>query len=97
MYDLVIEEKAFRELAGFRASEQRLILDSIDQQLPAEPMTETRNRKPLRLNELASWELRVGRFRVFYDIDAATNTVRVKAIGAKEGNRLLIGGEEFEL
>jgi hypothetical protein len=33
---------------------------------------------------------------VFYEIDSAEQTVQVLAIGVKEGNRLFIGGEEFE-
>jgi mRNA-degrading endonuclease RelE of RelBE toxin-antitoxin system len=60
-------------------------------------LVETRNRKLLRENPLADWELRVGRFRVFYEVDAGNRLVRVVAVGAKEGNRLRIGGEEVEL
>ena len=33
---------------------------------------------------------------VFYQIDADTREVRILAVGVKEKNRLLIGGEEFE-
>jgi hypothetical protein len=62
---------------------------------------ETRNRKPLDQPAPfeASWELRCGpdnRFRVFYDVDAESQTVLVLAIGVNERNRLLIGGEEYE-
>jgi hypothetical protein len=34
---------------------------------------------------------------VFYDADPEEKKVSVLAIGIKEGNRLFIGGEEFEL
>lgn len=47
----------------------------------------------------AAWELRYGpqnRFRVFYDVYPAGRTVEIVAIGVKEGNRLIIGKEEFE-
>jgi hypothetical protein len=47
----------------------------------------------------ADWELRLGpgnRFRVFYQVNAEGREVRVLAVGIKERNRLLIGGEEFE-
>jgi hypothetical protein len=37
------------------------------------------------------------RFRVFYEVDSPGQRVWVLAIGVKEGNRLLIGGEEFQL
>jgi hypothetical protein len=36
------------------------------------------------------------RFRVFYDVNVAEQQVLVLAIGVKEGNRLLIGGKEFQ-
>ena len=54
------------------------------------------HRKPLRPNELARWELRIGEFRVFYDVEGA-NVVKIKAIGWKEHNRLLIRGREYHL
>ena len=67
-----------------------------------EPATETRNRKPLRQPAPfeATWELRFGpdnRFRVLYGIDEDDREVQIQAIGVKEGNRLLVGGEEVEL
>jgi mRNA-degrading endonuclease RelE of RelBE toxin-antitoxin system len=48
-------------------------------------------------NPLAPWELRVGDFRVFYDVDREGATVVVVAIGQKSHNRLRIGDEEIEL
>jgi hypothetical protein len=48
----------------------------------------------------AEWEIRFGphsRFRVLYDIDNENRTVQIVAIGEKEGNRLIVGGEEVEL
>jgi mRNA-degrading endonuclease RelE of RelBE toxin-antitoxin system len=36
-------------------------------------------------------------FRVFYDVNHEERTVSVLAIGVKAGNRLFIGGREFEL
>lgn len=58
---------------------------------------ETRNRKRLRPNDLAEWELRIGAFPVFYDIVADDEIVKVVAIGWKRGNDLFIHGEEYEL
>ena len=67
-----------------------------------ESTSETRNRKALEepASFGATWELRFGpknSFRVFYDVNPDEKTVSVLAIGVKEGNRLFIGGEEFEL
>lgn len=36
-------------------------------------------------------------FRVLYGIDEEGREVQIQAIGVKEGNRLLVGGEEVEL
>jgi hypothetical protein len=74
---------------------------AIKEQLSHTPTNETRNRKPLDQPAPfeASWELRCGpanRFRVFYDVDSALQEVQVLAVGVKDRNRLLIGGEEYE-
>jgi hypothetical protein len=39
----------------------------------------------------------VDAFRVFYDIDESPPRVRIVAIGEKQGSKLFIHGEEFEL
>ena len=75
---------------------------TIKEQLTVTPTEETRNRKPLEQPAPfgASWELRCGpdnRFRVFYEVDSAAHEVQVLAVGVKDRNRLLIGGEEYEL
>jgi hypothetical protein len=43
--------------------ERSALLDAIEQRLVDQPLTETRNRKPLRPNPLAPWELRGGKLR----------------------------------
>jgi mRNA-degrading endonuclease RelE of RelBE toxin-antitoxin system len=48
-------------------------------------------------NERAPWELSVGDFRVFYDIDLESEIVTILAIGKKTHNILRIGDEEVEL
>ena len=73
-----------------------MILAAVETQLSREPMVETRNRKRLRPNPLAPWELRIGDFRVFYDVEQS-GVVTVLAIGTKRGNRLRIEGVEIEL
>jgi hypothetical protein len=37
------------------------------------------------------------RFRVFYEVDSALYEVQVLAVGVKDRNRLIIGGEEYAL
>ena len=77
------------DLVGLRAYDLARILDKIDEQLIYEPARETRNKKmlvglvpPWDYLEPA-WELRVGEYRVFYDVDERTLTVTIRAIRFK--------------
>ena len=88
---------AIEDLRWFGKYQQRQILGSIIAHLTQQPGGETRNRKRLRQNALAEWELRVGAFRVFYDVDEEHRQVKVEAIGRKEGSRLYVGGKEYRL
>jgi len=96
-YTIDYTASAEGDIAYFRKYEQGLIVDAIDDQLLHEPDQETRNRKVLDPNPLAAWELRIGRYRVFYDVDAMTWLVLVKAVGWKEHNTLYIRGKEYIL
>lgn len=59
---------------------------------------ETRNRKPMRPNPIAPWELRSGTLRAYYDCrEEPEPVVTVLAVGVKKRNRVFIGGEEVEL
>lgn len=85
-------------LRALTARQQGIVLDTVDKQLTSQPMVETKNRKPMRPNPLASWELRIGKLRVYYDIEEETEKlVYIVAIGIKERNRVWIGGEEIDL
>ena len=97
MYVINYSFESLDDLHFFRKREQQEIMDSIDAQLRYEPTVETRNRKELRPNEVASWELRIGRFRVFYDVDEEDRNVSIEAIGFKIGRELFIRGERTEL
>ena len=65
------------------------ILDSIEEQLAHEPATATRNRKLLEnltppWQAVAPiWELRVGEYRVFYDVSFAESVDVVRAVRKK--------------
>jgi hypothetical protein len=79
-----------------------LIRNTIENQLRFEPDVETRNRKPVEPPTIleADWELRFGpnnRFRAFYTINIGQREVYIVAIGVKQGNKLVISGEEVEL
>ena len=68
-FTIELTEESLESLTFLRKHEQVVVLDAIELQLASEPVTETRNRKPLRPNELSQWELRVGHLRAFYNVD----------------------------
>jgi mRNA-degrading endonuclease RelE of RelBE toxin-antitoxin system len=97
MHELLYTDSAREDLRDLPQRSRKLVLDAADRHLLHEPGTTTRNRKPLRPNSLAEWELRIGNHRIFYDLDADRQVVKVKAVGVKKHNRLLIRGQEYEL
>ena len=97
MYNIEFEPSAQEDLKSLRKFEQQQVVDSIETQLRHEPTIETRNRKRLRPNGIAAFELRVGQFRVFYNVDEKAWIVRIEAVGFKIGNLLFIRGESREL
>ena len=100
-YTLMYARGVVNHLKSIDAKYENVIRDTIEEQLQFEPAAETRNRKPLRQPApfAAQWEIRFGpdnRFRVFYQVQADSLTVRILAVGVKDRSRLLIGGEEYE-
>jgi mRNA-degrading endonuclease RelE of RelBE toxin-antitoxin system len=89
-YAILIHELALEEIRGLRVFDQRKILDSIDEQLSQEPTVPTRRRKCLEgvrpefEHALPVWELRIGKFRAFYDVDAANHEVHIRAVRRKD-------------
>jgi len=78
--------------------QQVIILDSVERQLQDQPTVETRNRKPMRPNPLAPWELRIGNLRVYYDVETKPkHVVYIRAVGVKDRNRVIIGNEVVKL
>lgn|SRR5512134_309905 len=96
-YGIRFAESVKDQIRQLSARQRAQLIDAVEQQLSHEPMVETRNRKPLRPNPLAPWELRVGDLRVFYEVATGENEVRVLAVGQKRGNTVWVGGKEVPL
>ena len=97
-YKIAFADSVKAHLQVLTGMQRATVLDAIERRLTNEPLSETRNRKPLRPNPIAPWELRVGTLRVFYDVsEGQPPTVRVLAVGVKDGNVLRIGGQEIQL
>jgi len=102
MFEIGFAPETVAHLAVIERRYHRLIARAMDEQLRHTPEQRTRNRKPLEQPSPfgATWELRFGPgncFRVYYEVDRSRRTVWVLAIGVKVRERLLVGGEEFEL
>jgi mRNA-degrading endonuclease RelE of RelBE toxin-antitoxin system len=96
-FGIEMTEEARTDLSSYIAFERKLIVSEIRRQLENRPNVETRNCKPLRENPIASWELRVGKHRIFYEVDETTRTVSVVSVGHKEHNVLWVRGKEVQL
>jgi mRNA-degrading endonuclease RelE of RelBE toxin-antitoxin system len=97
IYDIEVTEEAKLDLSNYTAFDRKIIVSEIRSQLTYQPNVETKNRKRLRDNPLASWALRVGQFRVFYEVTEAILMVSVVAVGHKEHNVLWVRGKEVKL
>ena len=95
MYRIEFSPESVDNLRFLTARQQREALDAIKEQLIYQPEVETRDRKPMRPNPIAPWELRIGNLRVYCRIERST--VRVAAIGIKDRNEVRIGKEVVEI
>jgi mRNA-degrading endonuclease RelE of RelBE toxin-antitoxin system len=57
MYRIELTPEVIDDLKKLRKFDLKRIMDGIEHQLAQEPTKETRNRKRLRPNQLAQWEL----------------------------------------
>jgi mRNA-degrading endonuclease RelE of RelBE toxin-antitoxin system len=96
-FSIKLTPTATEHLRNIRKHTQKIIIEGIRKQLYYEPTTQTKNRKPLRHNPLSRWELRIGNYRVFYDVSEESETVEIKAVGFKEHNKLFIDDKEFDI
>jgi len=69
IYQIEITDDAKTDMSFFEMYERKIILAGIKEQLTHEPLKETKNRKKLRDNPIAAWELRIGRYRIFYEVN----------------------------
>lgn len=95
-FQVILTPRAEADLGYFRRFEQRTIVDAVRRFLRNDADIESQHRKRLRPNPLSPWELRIGKYRVFYDVVDGT-TVKIIAIGHKEHNDLFIRGQRVEV
>jgi len=89
MYTLRFAESVAGDIKKLSAFYRNQVLDAIEEQLVRQPTVSTKNRK--RLENLVPpwpavppiWELRVGDYRVFYDVAEDEKIVYIRAVREK--------------
>lgn len=93
MYEIRLARGAENDLKTLSAFHRGTILEAIERHLSAEPTRLSRNRKlliglvPPWTAEPPVWELRVGDYRVFYDVDEVEQVVYIRAIRKKPADQ----------
>jgi mRNA-degrading endonuclease RelE of RelBE toxin-antitoxin system len=84
-YRIEYDPAAEDHLARLSARDEATVLEVVVRHLTHQPAAPTRNRKRMRPNALAPWELRVGALRAYYEvIEKPEKLVTVRAVGIKE-------------
>ena len=94
-FQIDVTEGAEADLRWLSAYARRVVLDGLEVHLRHQPTLGSRKIKSLRPNPVAGWELRLGDFRVLYDVAEEQRVVTVQVVGEKRGNRLIVQGQEF--
>jgi mRNA-degrading endonuclease RelE of RelBE toxin-antitoxin system len=97
IYPVELRDEAKADLSSYNAYDRKTIVVAIREQPTNEPLNATRNRKRLRENPIARWELRIDKFRVFYEMQEDRPMVTVVAVGHKDHGSLFIRGSRVRL
>jgi mRNA-degrading endonuclease RelE of RelBE toxin-antitoxin system len=83
MFDIKFTQRAIEDLQVFPKAEQKWIVSNLESQLAEDAAEETEDRRRLHPNGPVEWEIRLGKVRVFYDVDIENGTVKIEAVGKK--------------
>ena len=84
-YQIVLKPSAVRDLDRLRKCDAAMIADGLERFLGGTPTRESKSRiKRLRGIENPDYRLRLGEYRVFYDVDPAGRRVEVLRILHKD-------------
>lgn len=95
MFEVLFSESVKQDLKKIKVRDRVIILNAIEKQLRHAPEVKTRNRKKLEclvppFEAIPPvWELRVGEFRIFYDVDREQKVVFVRAIRRKPPHKTI--------
>jgi mRNA-degrading endonuclease RelE of RelBE toxin-antitoxin system len=95
-WTVTLRESVIKDLRYFGRKVGRLILKEARKQLTQDPLADKRQMRTLRPNAVAQRELRLfGKYRVLFNVDAASHVVDMVLVGEKRGNSLIVQGREF--
>ena len=84
MFKVAYHPEAAKELRALRVHDRARILDAVEKHLVGAPLTLAQSKKILDLGEEGLvHQLRVGNFRVLYDVDEAERRVIVRHVRRK--------------
>ena len=93
-YRIEVAPTADDDLAGMKAFHRIEVLDAIEEHLTYTPTSVSRSRiKRLRLLDSPAYRLRVGDYRVYYDVDETSSTVMVLRILSKAASLNYLQGK----
>jgi mRNA-degrading endonuclease RelE of RelBE toxin-antitoxin system len=96
-YEIEFASAVEKHLKAMTARQRSMIFAGIEEHLATQPLAETRNRKPMRPNPLATWELRLGDLRVYYRVlELPKKVVQIAAVGITRREQVWIGGERVD-
>lgn len=94
MYEIEFTPTAREDIRYFKRYEQNIIIEAIEVQLVYQPTTETANRFRRNPLEIAEWELRIGNYRVFYNVRESVQIVSVERVGEKPNHQIYFRGKK---
>jgi mRNA-degrading endonuclease RelE of RelBE toxin-antitoxin system len=94
-FQIQFTEGAEADLGYLTPFARRAVMDGAEVHLRHEPTAQSRRIKAMRPNRVAEWELRLGDYRVLYDVDESSRRVTIQVIGEKRGNQLIVQGQEY--
>lgn len=96
-YDVIFTPVARDHLQRMTARQRAIVLDGVARRLTWQSDVETRNRKLRRTSQPPLWELRIGPFRVYFELeDSPQPVVYILAVGVKRRNRVYVAGEVYD-
>jgi mRNA-degrading endonuclease RelE of RelBE toxin-antitoxin system len=88
-YEIVLSPEAIEDLKGFHARDRAELKDAMEAHLRSEPTKTSRSRiKRLRGSARPGFRLRVGDFRVFYDVTENEGQVLAVVLKSEAGSWL---------